>query len=112
MKTAKVAHHAVASGSTSRFNTMTDKFPNLPSDELAMLATVEAASNAGELTIIYDAHAFLERRLRLAALHSLVEKGWIYSEIVQGEYAFYTDRTKVFHADGEAYIPKERSYFL
>ena len=87
---------------------MTDKFPNLPSDELAMLATVESASNAGLLTIIHDPHLFPDRAKRLTALHSLVNKGWIQGEMVGEEYAFYTDRTKVFHADGDAWIPKER----
>jgi hypothetical protein len=72
------------------------KFPNLPSDELAMLATVEAASNAEQFYIIPELPPTRDHRIRLAALHSLVAKGWILEAHPPGEHAFYTERAKVF----------------
>lgn len=77
---------------------MTEKFPNLPSDELAMLATVEAASNAGQFTVIPVPQTTKEQRIRLAALRSLVSKGWILGVITDDSYVFYTEEAKVFKA--------------
>jgi hypothetical protein len=77
---------------------MNQKFPNLPSNELAMLATVEAASNAGRFTVIPDPPRVKEHVIKLAALKSLVVKGWVkgFLDIDTGENIFYTDRAKVF----------------
>jgi hypothetical protein len=77
---------------------MPSKFPNLPSNELAMLATVEAASNAGQFTVIPDPPRVKEHVIKLAALKSLVVKGWIkgFLDIDTGENIFYTDKAKVF----------------
>ena len=78
---------------------MTEKFPNLPSDELAMLATVEAASNAGQLTVIREPPPTRDHAIRLAAMQALVAKGWIEGAYLGDIHVFYTQESKVFHAD-------------
>lgn len=80
---------------------MNEPFPNLSSDQLAMLATVEAAWNAGEDTVVPSPPRFPEQSLRLAALQALVVSEWILGgDVVDNYYVFYTDEIKVFHADG------------
>lgn len=75
---------------------MTQKIPNLPSDEIAMLATVEAASNADQLTVFDEAPKDKDQRIRLAACWSLVSKGWILGEPTGGKNVFWTEKAKVF----------------
>jgi hypothetical protein len=76
------------------------RFPNLPSDELAMLATVEAASNAGQYTVIPEPQRTKDQRKRLAALRVLVSKGWIQGllDFDMPAHLFYTEKAKVFKA--------------
>jgi hypothetical protein len=66
-----------------------------------MLATVEAASNAGQFTMIPEPPRVKEHVIKLAALKSLTAKGWIkgFLDIDTGENIFYTDKAKVFKAN-------------
>ena len=77
---------------------MTRKLPSLPSDELAMLATVEAASNAGQYTVIQEPPPVKAHAIRLRALQSLAAKGWIQGGLYGDVHLFWTDRAKVFKA--------------
>jgi hypothetical protein len=78
---------------------MTDKFPLLPSDELAMLATVEAATNCGQFTVMDERPRFTDARKRLAALLSLVNKGWIRGTFTD-HWMFWSEDITTFHAEG------------
>ena len=78
---------------------MTDKFPLLPSDELAMLATVEAATNCGQFTVMDERPRFKDARKRLAALLSLVAKGWIQGAF-DDHWRFWSEDITTFHAEG------------
>jgi hypothetical protein len=82
---------------------MRSKFPNLPSDELAMLATVEAASNAEQLTVFDEVPKYRDQRIRLAACWALVTKGWILGTLTGGENVFWSEKAKVFKDEVESY---------